>query len=459
MVDGESRAIASRETAPKRDRRSLAPVGLQMLRVLTQRPEGIGISELGRATGLEVAQAHRAVRELVAEGWIAQSSPNGTYQLTGSLLALAAMQLASSDLRTVAIPIMRRLKHETGMTVVLAEFRSGQLVCVARELSEAPVVTWAQIGDAWPLGSAAAVAIAFEAAARASDQTDLLPETYLPDSTRLAELDEYATRGWSLDESRYRPGGYAVGAAIFDMETKPVGALALAWARDVIAIDQVESVGASARAGAREISRALGHREENGRASWRLLAEAHQEDLFRHLADLRARTYEGAVGRDAQRQRFAHAARLLAPVVTDVLTNVSDRWFDGSGVVSQSESDTEAEGTEVRWSLSWPDQQVAVTRAGAPLAPISVVARLRPAHLHGHLGGSYFGDWPMQILTPDDARRQAPIVVAIVEAEMHQRIFESGGEWRLVPAFCDQIGEQSLAGPAPVDGGGSGQRS
>jgi hypothetical protein len=59
----------------------------------------------------------------------------------------------------------------------------------------------------------------------------------------------------------------------------------------------------------------------------------------------------------------------------------------------------------------------------------------------------------MQILTAEDARRQAPVVLAIVEAEMHQRVFEAGGEWRLVPAFCRRIGEHSLASPAPIHGG------
>ena len=52
----------------------------------------------------------------------------------------------------------------------------------------------------------------------------------------------------------------------------------------------------------------------------------------------------------------------------------------------------------------------------------------------------------MQILTPEDARRQAPIVAVIVEAELHQRVFEAGGNWRLVPAYPQRVGE-----PAAVD--------
>ena len=178
-----------------------------------------------------------------------------------------------------------------------------------------------------------------------------------------------------------------------------------------------------------------------------MISEAHDEDLFRHLADLRAKTYEGAASRVAQESTFQDAARLLSPVVEEVLRSVNDRLLLGSGRITRTEADSNAEGKEVSWSLSWPEQVSATKKAtGEPLDPVSVVARLRPSHLHGHLGGSYFGDWPMQILTPEDARRQAPIVAVIVEAELHQRVFEAGGNWRLVPAYPQRVGE-----PAAVD--------
>ena len=175
---------------------------------------------------------------------------------------------------------------------------------------------------------------------------------------------------------------------------------------------------------------------------------------MRHLADLRAMTYEGAVGREAQQRTFQEATRLLGPVVEEVLGELNERLLLGSGTISRDTADSQGDGAAVAWSLSWPDQRAAIVRAtGEPLAPISVVARLRPSHIHGHLGGSYFGDWPLQIVSAEDARRQAPVVLAIAEAELHQRIFDAGGNWRLVPAYCERIGESRLAEPEPVRGG------
>lgn len=429
-----------------RARRSLAPMGLELARTLARHPDGLGISELARSAEVEVAQMHRILRDLVRAGWITQTRPSGSYRLTGAVLALAAEQLRHSDLRAASLRAMRKLKRETGETVVLAEFRDGGLVCIARELAEAPIMAWTQVGERWALGSPAAVAVAIESAVLRSSQDELLPAGYRIDGPRRAVLEEALTRGWSYDEGRYVAGACAVGAAIMDLESRPLGALAIGWPRDRADDATIERLGRLVRAAADEISGQLGSSVGSAADPWRIIALEHEEDLFRHLADLRARSYEGAVGREATVERYRAACALLSPVVTEVMTVVSDRLLGGKGEVDRVESGDEEAGLATTWSLRWPDQQAALLkRTDRPLDPVTVVGRLRPAHIHGHLGGSYFGDWPMQITSPADARRQAPLVLAIVEAEIHQRVFEAGGAWDLIPAFCDMVGEPSLA--------------
>lgn len=440
------------EAVPKEraGRRSLAPMGLNVMTVLTRHPEGLGITKLSRAIGVEVAQTHRAVRELVNEGWVDQNEPNGPYQLTGRLLALAAAQLQRIDLREVALPILSQLKRETGETVLLAEYRAGRLVCLARELSDGPIIAWTQMGESWPLGSAAAVTIAIEAAIVSSGQTALFPVDYQPTDERVAELQEATVRGWAYDRGRYRGLGCAVAAPLSDFESRPIGAIAIAWPCDPDRPTRADELGERVRKAAGEISSRVGFQPGDPKAPWRAIADSREEDLMRHLADLRAMAYEGAAGRDGQEKTFRDATRFLGAVVEEMLGEANDRLLLGSGKVERVEAETEADGASVRWSLSWPDQRAAIVRTtGKPLEPVSVVARLRPSHIHGHLGGSYFGDWPMQIVSIQDAERQAPILLAIIEAEIHQRVFEAGGNWRLIPAYCDRVGESRLAEPKP----------
>jgi hypothetical protein len=67
-----------------------------------------------------------------------------------------------------------------------------------------------------------------------------------------------------------------------------------------------------------------------------------------------------------------------------------------------------------------------------------VVAWFAAGFTHPHLAGSRAGDWPLQVTSQADAERQETIVRAIVEAEVHQRIFEGG--WRILPGYTRRSG-------------------
>ena len=45
--------------------------------------------------------------------------------------------------------------------------------------------------------------------------------------------------------------------------------------------------------------------------------------------------------------------------------------------------------------------------------------------LHPHLSGNTAGYWPFQVTSEADAQRQRGILAAIVELELHQRIYET----------------------------------
>lgn len=160
-------------------------------------------------------------------------------------------------------------------------------------------------------------------------------------------------------------------------------------------------------------------------------------DLIRHLDDLRARTYEGAESRADREATFERAVQLLSPVVMTELDLTSARFLDGTGDVSyEPTGDDGAGGRGARWALSWPDQRRARDRSGGGLQPIWLIAKMTATNLHGHLSGSRAGDWPMQITSSSDAERQQPLLRIIIESELHQRIFDAGGDWRIVTTYA-----------------------
>jgi hypothetical protein len=153
------------------------------------------------------------------------------------------------------------------------------------------------------------------------------------------------------------------------------------------------------------------------------------EDLYRHLDDLRTNSYEGAGPRAERNEVFRRATALLDPVVTGILEEVDATLLDGTGALTREPAGDDGRGGLVaRWSLSWPAQR------DRGVDPVAVVAWFGASFSHGHLAGSSLGNWPLQVVDARDAERQAPIVRAIVEAELHQRVFDSRS-WRVIPGY------------------------
>jgi hypothetical protein len=163
-----------------------------------------------------------------------------------------------------------------------------------------------------------------------------------------------------------------------------------------------------------------------------------EEDLMRHLDDLVARRYEGAESWVDRVAVFDRAVELLDPVVREVFTEANTTFLEGTGNVTRYSVEDSDGSVGEHWELSWPRQREAVSRHGGPVGPVQVIAWFRRTFNHAHLRGSTAGDWPLQVTTTDDATRQLPIVRAIVEAELHQKIYE--GRYPMMPVAVRKYG-------------------
>lgn len=165
------------------------------------------------------------------------------------------------------------------------------------------------------------------------------------------------------------------------------------------------------------------------------------EDLRRHLQDLRTDTYEGRGPREERIEVFRRAVELADPVVRRALEDANAEFLDGTGTVQHRPVEVTAGGdAEGRWELSWPEQRGAENiREAGGVAPVQVLAWFAAGFTHPHLRGSRAGDWPFQVLDERDAERLEPVVRAIVEVELHQRVFE--GTWGILPGFARRGGD------------------
>lgn len=158
------------------------------------------------------------------------------------------------------------------------------------------------------------------------------------------------------------------------------------------------------------------------------------DDLLRHLKDLRTGSYEGVQSRSAKEELYRKGIELLTPVAIAVLEEANTLFLQGTGEIQIiGPEDDGSGGLETRFELSWPQQRVAYVTRGPrePLQPVRIVVNYSQSFLHPHLSASAAGYWPFQVTSQADAERQKGILAAIVELELHQRIFET--DWRILP--------------------------
>lgn len=157
------------------------------------------------------------------------------------------------------------------------------------------------------------------------------------------------------------------------------------------------------------------------------------DDLLRHLRDLSTGTYEGAKNRNAKEALYRQGIELLTPIAVSVLEEANTLFLKGTGNVQViGPGDDGFGGLETRFELSWPEQQASQVTRGPhePLQPVCIVVNYSQNFLHPHLAGSTAGYWPFQVMNEANAERQRDILAAIVELELHQRIFET--DWRIL---------------------------
>jgi hypothetical protein len=151
--------------------------------------------------------------------------------------------------------------------------------------------------------------------------------------------------------------------------------------------------------------------------------------LLRHFADLRNGTHSGARSRTDKERLFAAAVPLLDPYARQALEEINTDLLLGTGEVTATGARRSADGgTDAVWALSWPEQQA------AGVEPIIIRAYFGPGFAHPHLQSGTIGDWPLNVFDKEQAATELPTLRALAAADMHNLVFQLGGDIRVIPA-------------------------
>ena len=195
---------------------------LAVLGVLRRAANDVGVTEISRELSLHTSTAHRILRALVAEGYVAQNPETDRYRLgrESLLLGLAAERNLGFSAVT---PILEGLRDSTGESANLVVRDGDSGLVVLRVESEQPLRFTQPVGARIPLyctsSGKALLAYASDPEAELESLGDLSAMTSTTITSKralLRELREVSERGYSVNRGERIPGVCGVAAPIRD---------------------------------------------------------------------------------------------------------------------------------------------------------------------------------------------------------------------------------------------------
>jgi hypothetical protein len=156
--------------------------------------------------------------------------------------------------------------------------------------------------------------------------------------------------------------------------------------------------------------------------------------LLRHFADLRDGSHGGASARRDKERLFAEAVPLIDPYARQALEEINTYVLLDSGDVTATGVRRSADdGIEAVWALSWPEQEA------AGIKPVVIRAYFGPGFAHPHLQSGSVGDWPLNVFEVEQAATELPTLRAMAAADIHNLVFQLGGDVRIIPATVKEL--------------------
>lgn len=124
--------------------------GLRVLGCFEGAKSEWGVTELAGELGVSKASVYRVLATLERHGYVLQDEGSGRYRLGSRLIRLGRLAANHFSLPERALPLMRKLRDETGEEVHLAVLDGREAVYIAKVNGLRPVQVASEIGDRCP---------------------------------------------------------------------------------------------------------------------------------------------------------------------------------------------------------------------------------------------------------------------------------------------------------------------
>jgi DNA-binding IclR family transcriptional regulator len=242
---------------------------IDVLEVLRDASGPVGVRDIARRVGISPASTHRLLTSLRVRGLVAQADGSRAYTLGWGLLDYANAILQRIDLASVAAPIARALRDETGETVTVQVPVGRDRVCVFELEGTHEVRRRVGVGRRVPLhaGASGRAILAFMPDREIERVLDVAGSLALTrgtetDRRRLRELlDAARAGGVAFSSGETVVGVSSMASPVFDAAGTVIGSIAVSGPSTRWTPDSMNAHVPALRAAASEMSSLLGFRD------------------------------------------------------------------------------------------------------------------------------------------------------------------------------------------------------
>ncbi len=227
----------------------------------------LGLSQIARATNLNITTAKRLVSNLMDRGYLTKDPQSKQYQLGMRLFELGGVVFSSFSLPRAAGHIMTQLQEETGLTILLGVNMDDQLVYIDKRKGRGMIHISSDIGWRRPLhyGMLGMVLMAHNTPEKIKEILAADPlEAYTPYSITDPDafslrLEEIRKNGYSMEREEVVEGLTGIAAPIRDHSRQVVAALGVAMPISQSSKKEAQRIVSLLKRSTKEISTNLGY--------------------------------------------------------------------------------------------------------------------------------------------------------------------------------------------------------
>jgi IclR family acetate operon transcriptional repressor len=231
--------------------------------------DGARLTDLARELGMSKAAVYALLQTLLARGFLSDVSEgaNRRYRLGLSLTRLGDMALANIAIADAAMPELRKLTADLGMTSRLAILDDGYAVVVGRVDAPGSIRFDAALGrrempHCSAVGKALLAAMPRDEAQRILERGELqrrTPRTITAVPQLMNELALSQERGYAIDDEEDTEGVACIGSCVFSRGGGVAGAISVTGLKPRDWGSRLPELGARVLDSARSVSRQLGY--------------------------------------------------------------------------------------------------------------------------------------------------------------------------------------------------------